>query len=104
MTDTEVFPESHILTSTPELKSLIDGYGLEFEPDPQSSQQNFIKNEEHGFFKIRANGHYLISSYLCGKDANSRTYRNDRIADFIEVTKKLHDEYLGRKAVILENS
>lgn len=89
-----ILMESHILTSNTDLKQLIDTLGLT-EVDDEYSGQEFELRDEVGYFRIRANGHYLISSYFRHGHATNRTYKNDRIDEFVAVTQELYEEYLS---------
>lgn len=85
--------ESHILTSNTDLKQLTDTLGLT-ETDEDSGRE-FESSTELGYFRIRANGHYLIASYYNHGRSGNRTYKNDRIDEFVTVTKELYQEYLS---------
>lgn len=89
----DLLPCQYILSDTPKLAALIAELALVEVNKPLESQEYMIENET-GYFKIRTNGGYLISSYYSNRSCSSRTINIDKMDDFIAATHELYQEYL----------
>ena len=91
MSDIKTSSSEYVVSSNSDLIALTEKLGLL--PSDDEPDREFIIEDEYGFFKIRENGGYLISSYYHNKIADNRTIGKTQITEFVERTLKLYEDY-----------
>ena len=100
MTDDTALRETTILTAEPRLLALTKHLALCL-VSKRNQPQKFLTNDdddsEDSYFDVKAEGDYLIASYLRhdGK-SDSITYKNDRIDEFVAAADQLYTDFTYR--------